>query len=36
LKNEPDFFEFIDFPFSSGVALIRLLKKKHGNPSLGH
>jgi hypothetical protein len=35
LKNEPDFFEIIDFPFSSGVALIRLLKEKIWKPKPG-
>ncbi len=35
LKNEPDFFEIIDFPFSSGVALIRLLKEKIWKPEPG-
>jgi predicted O-methyltransferase YrrM len=28
LKQAPDVFEVVDFPFSSGVALVRLLKEK--------
>jgi len=35
LKNEPEYFEIIDFPFSSGVALIRLLKEKIWKPEPG-
>ena len=32
LKTESDCFELIDFPFSSGVALVRLLKEKPWKP----
>jgi predicted O-methyltransferase YrrM len=32
LKAEPDCFEVIDFPFSSGVALVRILKEKPWKP----
>jgi hypothetical protein len=33
LKKSPDFFEVIDFPFSSGVALVRFLQKNRWVPS---
>jgi hypothetical protein len=32
LKKSPAFFEVIDFPFSSGVALVRFLSKKRWAP----
>ena len=32
LKQEPDCFEVVDFPFSSGVALVRLLREKIWKP----
>ncbi len=32
LKKAPDYFEVIDFPFSSGVALVRILKNKKWEP----
>ena len=32
LKKNPVFFEVIDFPFSSGLALVRFLDKKRWNP----
>jgi hypothetical protein len=33
LKKHPDFFELIDFPFSSGVALVRLLRNERWPPA---
>jgi hypothetical protein len=33
LKKAPDFFELVDFPFASGVALVRLLRNKKWNPA---
>jgi hypothetical protein len=32
LKKHPDYFEVINFPFSSGVALVRLLKNRRWYP----
>jgi predicted O-methyltransferase YrrM len=35
LKQAPDFFEIVDFPFSSGVALVRLLQDTAWKPEPG-
>jgi hypothetical protein len=32
IKHLPDFFELLDFPFSSGVALVRVLQDKTWRP----